>query len=95
MAHKKGVGSSSNGRDSIGRRLGCKKFAGEKVLGGNIIVRQRGTKIMPGDNVGRGKDDTLFAKTDGFVRFYRRAKNKQFVSIVETRDQAINKVAAV
>lgn len=94
MAHKKGVGSSSNGRDSAGRRLGCKKFAGEQVLGGNILVRQRGTKIMPGDNVGRGKDDTLFAKMDGFVRYYRKAKNKQYVSIVPTREEAINTAVA-
>jgi large subunit ribosomal protein L27 len=69
MAHKKSGGSSRNGRDSDGRRLGVKKFGGEKVLAGNIIIRQRGTKFYPGDNVGMGKDHTLFALTDGKVRF--------------------------
>ena len=69
MAHKKGVGSSRNGRDSHSQRLGLKKFGGEKVLGGNILARQRGTKWKPGSNVGRGKDDTLFALIEGFVKF--------------------------
>ena len=69
MAHKKGVGSSRNGRDSHSQRLGLKKFGGEKVLGGNILARQRGTKWKPGNNVGRGKDDTLFALIEGFVKF--------------------------
>ena len=69
MAHKKGLGSSRNGRDSRAQRLGVKKFAGEYVRAGNIIVRQRGTKFHPGENVGRGKDDTLFAKCDGHLVF--------------------------
>ena len=69
MAHKKGVGSSRNGRDSQSQRLGLKKFGGERVLGGNIIARQRGTKWKPGNNVGRGKDDTLFALIEGVVKF--------------------------
>jgi large subunit ribosomal protein L27 len=69
MAHKKGVGSSRNGRDSHGQRLGVKRFSGEKVLAGSILVRQKGTKIHPGYNVGRGKDDTLFARITGLVRF--------------------------
>ncbi|PKK91771.1 MAG: 50S ribosomal protein L27 [Candidatus Wallbacteria bacterium HGW-Wallbacteria-1] len=89
MAHKKGVGSSSNGRDTIGRRLGVKRFAGEFVKGGTILVRQRGTKFMPGDLVGRGKDDTLFAKVEGFVKFYRHRNNKQFIAIVPTRELAV------
>ena len=70
MAHKKAGGSSRNGRDSAGRRLGVKKFGGQEVVGGNIIVRQRGTKVYPGANVGLGKDHTLFALTDGRVRFH-------------------------
>lgn len=69
MAHKKGGGSSKNGRDSAGQRLGVKRFGGQTVRAGAIIVRQRGTKIHPGDNVGRGKDDTLFARTDGIIVF--------------------------
>ena len=69
MAHKKGGGSSRNGRDSNSQRLGVKRYAGQLVLSGNILVRQRGTKIKPGENVGRGKDDTLFATTDGVVEF--------------------------
>jgi len=81
MAHKKAGGSSNNGRDSIGRRLGVKKFGGEKVLAGNIIVRQRGTKVYPGDNVGMGKDHTLFALTEGQVKFSRSKGNKSFVSV--------------
>src|SRR5207245_11815362 len=72
MAHKKGVGSSRNGRDSNSQRLGLKKFGGERVLGGNILVRQRGTKWKQGQNVGRGKDDTLFALIDGVVKFEDR-----------------------
>ena len=81
MAHKKGMGSSRNGRDSAGRRLGVKTFAGETVNGGAILVRQRGTKIMPGLNVGRGSDDTLFAMTMGKVEF-RTSGRKKTVSIV-------------
>ncbi len=78
MAHKKGVGSSKNGRDSESKRLGVKKYANEQVVAGNIIVRQRGTKIHPGNNVGMGKDNTLFALVDGVVRFepYRRTRKQ-------------------
>ena len=83
MAHKKAGGSSRNGRDSAGRRLGVKKFGGEAVLAGNIIVRQRGTKFHPGDNVGMGKDHTLFALSDGVVRFAKKTGNKSFVSIIK------------
>ena len=83
MAHKKAGGSSRNGRDSAGRRLGVKKFGGETVIAGNIIVRQRGTKVNPGDNVGMGKDHTLFALTDGKVAFRQRSGGKMFVSIVD------------
>ena len=81
MAHKKGVGSSRNGRDSNGQRLGVKRFAGEAVLAGTIIVRQRGTKIHPGRNVGIGKDDTLFALVDGVVKFEPKGKDKKMVSV--------------
>ena len=81
MAHKKGVGSSRNGRDSHGQRLGVKRFAGEAVLAGTIIVRQRGTKIHPGLNVGIGKDDTLFALADGVVKFEPKGKDKKVVSV--------------
>jgi large subunit ribosomal protein L27 len=84
MAHKKAGGSSRNGRDSAGRRLGVKKFGGESVIAGNIIVRQRGTKVNPGDNVGMGKDHTLFALTDGKVAFRQRSGGKMFVSIVDS-----------
>ena len=76
MAHKKGVGSSRNGRDSNAKRLGVKRFGGEQVRAGGIIVRQRGTKFHPGRNVGRGGDDTLFATSDGVVTFERRASRK-------------------
>ena len=82
MAHKKGVGSSRNGRDSNAQRLGVKRFGGERVRAGNIIVRQRGTKIHPGWNVGRGKDDTLFALIDGVVEYQRKDKKRKQVSIV-------------
>ena len=81
MAHKKGVGSSRNGRDSQPKMLGVKRFAGQFVTGGSILVRQRGTPFKPGLNVGRGSDDTLFAKIDGVVRFERR-KGDRYVSIV-------------
>ncbi len=81
MAHKKAGGSSRNGRDSAGRRLGVKKFGGENVIAGNIIVRQRGTKYHPGENVGIGKDHTLFALTDGQVRFQKRALGRTFVLV--------------
>lgn len=82
MAHKKGVGSSRNGRDSRGQRLGVKAFGGERVHAGAIIVRQHGTRIMPGQNVGLGKDYTLFALIDGLVRFERLGKDRKLVSIV-------------
>ena len=82
MAHKKGVGSSRNGRDSNGQRLGVKAFGGEEVSAGSIIVRQRGTRIIPGRNVGLGKDDTLFALEDGVVLFERVGKDRKQVSIV-------------
>ncbi len=82
MAHKKAGGSSNNGRDSIGRRLGVKKFGGENVLAGNIIVRQRGTKWYPGDNVGMGKDHTLFALVEGHVKFSKGKGDRAFVSVV-------------
>lgn len=81
MAHKKAGGSSRNGRDSAGRRLGVKKFGGETVVGGNIIIRQRGTKTYPGDNVGMGKDHTLFALTDGRVRFHAGKQSRKYVSV--------------
>jgi large subunit ribosomal protein L27 len=81
MAHKKGVSSSKNGRDSQSQRLGVKRFGGEWVKAGNILIRQRGTAVAPGLHVGRGKDDTLFALKDGVVVFRRRGKNKMSVSI--------------
>ena len=82
MAHKKAGGSSRNGRDSAGRRLGVKKFGGEKVLAGNIIIRQRGTKVHPGRNVKRGNDDTLFATSAGLVKFSKKGSTT-FVSVIE------------
>jgi large subunit ribosomal protein L27 len=81
MAHKKGLGSSKNGRDSNAQRLGVKAFGGQLVTGGSIIVRQRGTRLKPGKNVGRGKDDTLFAKVDGIIRFVDRGNLGRFVSV--------------
>ena len=81
MAHKKGVGSSRNGRDSNSQRLGVKKFGGEKVRAGNIIVRQRGTKFHPGNNVGKGSDDTLFALVDGVVNFERKDRDRLKISV--------------
>jgi large subunit ribosomal protein L27 len=85
FASKKAGGSTKNGRDSIGRRLGVKKTDGEYATAGSIIFRQRGTKIFPGNNVGRGGDDTLFAKTSGYVKFERKGKDKKQVSVYETR----------
>ncbi|MDF2900899.1 MAG: ribosomal protein [Phenylobacterium sp.] len=82
MAHKKSGGSSRNGRDSAGRRLGVKKFGGEAVVGGNIIVRQRGTKFFPGDNVGIGKDHTLFATAAGAVKFITKRNDRTYVNVV-------------
>ncbi len=82
MAHKKGMGSSKNGRDSASKRLGVKRHDGQSVRTGGIIIRQRGTRVLPGHNVGRGGDDTLFALADGRVKFERRGKAKKVVSVV-------------
>ncbi len=81
MAHKKGQGSTNNNRDSVGRRLGVKKFGGEEVVSGNIIIRQRGTKVHPGNNVGMGKDHTIFAKIDGVVAFENLDSKRKKVSV--------------
>jgi large subunit ribosomal protein L27 len=88
MAHKKAGGSSRNGRDSAGRRLGVKKFGGENVIPGNIIVRQRGTRWFPGENVGIGKDHTIFATKDGKVKFYKGFKNRKFIKVEEISEAA-------
>ena len=90
MAHKKAGGSSRNGRDSAGRRLGVKKFGGQVVIPGNIIIRQRGTKYHPGENVGIGKDHTIFATETGTVRFYKARNDRQYVTV----DAAYESVAA-
>lgn len=82
MAHKKGQGSTQNNRDSAGRRLGIKKFGSQFVRAGNIIVRQRGTKVHPGENVGMGKDHTIFALVDGIVKFQQKTKDRKKVSVV-------------
>lgn len=82
MAHKKGGGSTRNGRDSESKRLGVKKYGGQRVRAGNIIVRQRGTRIHPGENVGKGKDDTLFAKSDGVVEFRSHRGSRKVVNVV-------------
>ena len=82
MAHKKGVGSSSNGRESESKRLGVKIFGGQKCIAGNIIIRQRGTVHNPGQNVGMGKDHTLYALTDGIVKFHKGHADKSFVSVL-------------
>jgi large subunit ribosomal protein L27 len=82
MAHKKGVGSSKNGRESHSKRLGVKIFGGQQVIAGNIIVRQRGTVHKPGDNVGMGKDHTLFALVNGIVKFKKSVNGKSFVSVI-------------
>lgn len=81
MAHKKGLGSTRNGRDSQAKRLGVKRFAGETVTGGSILVRQRGSRFFPGDNVGRGKDDTLYAKVSGIVDFVDRGRKGRFIHV--------------
>ena len=86
MAHKKGMGSTRNGRDSNSQRLGTKRFGGQQVKGGSIIVRQRGTKFRPGRNVGIGSDNTIFAKMDGYVQFEQKGANK-VVNVWETREQ--------
>ena len=82
MAHKKGQGSSRNGRDSNAQRLGVKRFGGQQVLAGNILVRQRGTKFHPGENVAKGSDDTLFALIDGVVKFEVKRGNRKYVNVV-------------
>ena len=86
MAHKKAGGSSKNGRDSPGQRLGVKMYGGEQVIAGNIIVRQRGTKFHAGDNVGMGNDHTLFAKIDGEINFKQGYKNRSFVSVTPSKN---------
>lgn len=88
FASKKGVGSSKNGRDSISKRLGAKRADGQFVTGGSILFRQRGTKIHPGLNVGRGKDDTLYAKVDGVVKFERLGRNSKKVSVLPVAKEA-------
>ncbi len=88
MAHKKAGGSSRNGRDSEGRRLGVKKYGGESVIGGNIIIRQRGTKWHPGDNVGMGKDHTIFALVPGNVKFRTARGGRTFVSVLPAAEAA-------
>ena len=87
MAHKKGDGSSENGRESASKRLGVKLFGGQAAIAGNIIVRQRGTKHYPGKNVGMGKDHTLYAKCDGIVEFVKKRDNKSFVSVLPVEGQ--------
>ncbi len=82
MAHKKGLGSTKNGRDSNAQRLGVKRFAGELVSAGSILVRQRGTHFHPGSNVGKGGDDTLFAKIDGIVQFERKGRDRRIISVI-------------
>ncbi len=89
MAHKKGTGSTRNGRDSNAQRLGVKRCGGQAVLAGNILVRQRGTKFHPGNNVGRGSDDTLFALIDGVVTFERKGKTRKKVSVYSLPDVAV------
>ena len=88
MAHKKAGGSSRNGRDSAGRRLGVKKFGSEAVVPGNIIIRQRGTKYHPGSNVGMGKDHTIFSLVEGYVRFKEQKNKKMFVSVEPAKQAA-------
>ncbi len=88
MAHKKSGGSSRNGRDSQSKRLGVKKFGGERVLAGNILIRQRGTKWIPGDNVGLGRDHTIFSLVDGFVKFSTKRDDRTYVSVVPEMEAA-------
>lgn len=88
MAHKKGMGSSRNGRDSAGKRLGVKRYGGQVVNAGNILIRQRGTKFHPGTNVGRGRDDTLFAKAPGQVQFEKRGGGRTYVSVLSESVEA-------
>ncbi len=94
FAHKKGVGSSRNGRDSESKRLGTKSADGQFILAGSILVRQRGTKIHPGTNVGRGSDDTLFAKVDGVVRFERLGRDKKKASVYPLDIEIVDEVVA-
>lgn len=94
MAHKKGTGSTRNGRDSNAQRLGVKRYGGQEVRAGNILVRQRGTKVHPGNNVGIGKDDTLFALVDGVVTFERKGKSRKKVSVYATSVDAVSVEAA-
>jgi len=94
FAHKKGVGSSRNGRDSESKRLGTKSADGQFVLAGNILVRQRGTKIHPGNNVGKGSDDTLFAKIDGVVKYERLGRDKKKASVYPLDIEIIDEVVA-
>ena len=94
MAHKKGQGSSRNGRDSNPQNLGVKAYGGQKVTGGTILVRQRGTKFFPGQNVGRGKDDTLFAKLDGEVKFQDRGRRGKYIHILTAASAAPAETAA-
>lgn len=94
MAHKKGLGSSKNGRDSNAQRLGVKRFGGETVTGGSILVRQRGTPLKAGLNVGRGSDDTLFAKVSGVVKFQDKGQKGRFVSIIVAAEPATASAAA-
>lgn len=86
MAHKKGAGSSNNGRESESKRLGVKIFGGQAIVAGNIIVRQRGTKHHPGDNVGMGKDHTIFSLIDGEVKFTKKANNRSYVSVIPAKN---------
>jgi len=88
MAHKKGQSGSRNGRDSESKRLGVKRFGGQEVSGGSILVRQRGTKFKPGANVGRGKDDTLFALIDGVVKFQEKGRSGRFIHVLPSEGQA-------
>nr|AIA21240.1 50S ribosomal protein L27 [Pyropia kanakaensis] len=85
MAHKKGSGSTRNGRDSNSKRLGVKKYGGEQVIAGNILIRQRGTKVKPGENVGKGKDDTLFSLIDGFVLFEKSNHKQKTISVYSAK----------
>jgi large subunit ribosomal protein L27 len=90
MAHKKGTGSTRNGRDSRAQRLGVKRYGGQVVKAGNILIRQRGTKVHPGNNVGRGNDDTLFALVDGIVAFEHKTRSRKQVSVYPVPEVAIN-----
>jgi large subunit ribosomal protein L27 len=94
MAHKKGTGSTRNGRDSNAQRLGVKRYGGQTVRAGNILIRQRGTKVHPGNNVGIGSDDTLFALVDGVVTFERRGKSQKKVSVYPVAVAAVETVAS-